>query len=351
MTELPETTPALVEMSQAEAYEHVTRIKAHSSTVRRLLLAMDERKGWKALGYDSMHKCLQCEFQDAQVSVNYLYRELKAAKIEKVLLPIGKSVGSIPESQLRPIAKLPVEQWSSAWSEVLATAPEKKVTAKHVESTVKRLSHKQQQPTMEVTEVVDLFDVGDWVEVRSDFGSKFWGQQGEVRGADTRKVVVRLYNGHVETFPPAHLEKVERVAAEDLTPRPSGFFQKGELVMIAVPASADASDRTHNGKWGIIRCKTENGWEVKVAGQKKIYKTEDLEPIEGVSDTFLGATYKIQKLLAYPELDDLDREILNLYLRRSTFTENHLRRLNQIWTSYPAGVLALIDGADEDERD
>lgn len=347
MIEQSETTSAISEMSREEAHEHVNEIKTHVSSMRRLLLALDERKGWAALGYDSMHKCLQCEFRDARVSANYLYRELRAARVEKVLLPMGKSIGDIPERQLRPITKLPVEQWSSAWNEVNTTAQSKRITAKHVEDTVKRLIYKQQTATV----TPELFIIGDWVEVRKNSESKYWGQQGEVKAVDTRRVVVHLYSGVRETFSPSQLEKVERVTVDMTAPSPFGFFQKGELVLIDVPMSSNASDRIHNGKWGIIRCKTQNAWEVKVSGTRKIYKTEDLEPMEGVSDTFRGSAYKIQKLLAYPKLDALERRILELFLHDQVFTEKHLHFLNQIWTSYPAGELALVDGADEEERD
>ena len=47
-------------------------------------------------------------------------------------------MGSTPESerQARPLAKLPAEEQPAAWKEAVETAPEGKVTAKHVEAVV-----------------------------------------------------------------------------------------------------------------------------------------------------------------------------------------------------------------------
>src|SRR5690606_26347192 len=45
------------------------------------------------------------------------------------------------ERQARPLTKLPPEQQREAWEEAVATAPDGRVTAAHVERTVKRLTY------------------------------------------------------------------------------------------------------------------------------------------------------------------------------------------------------------------
>jgi hypothetical protein len=47
-----------LEMSTIEARECVSEIKDHLNKVRALLLDLDERRGWKALGYESMRQCM-----------------------------------------------------------------------------------------------------------------------------------------------------------------------------------------------------------------------------------------------------------------------------------------------------
>lgn len=62
---------------------------------------------------------------------SYLYRQLEAAKTEKVISPIGEK--EIPESVLRPLTSLPPDQQREVFQKAVETAPEGKVTAKHVE--------------------------------------------------------------------------------------------------------------------------------------------------------------------------------------------------------------------------
>jgi len=65
------------------------------------------------------------EFSNSQA---YLYRQLEAAKTEKVISPIGEK--EIPESQLRPLTRLKddPEKQRVAWTRAVETAPEGKVT-------------------------------------------------------------------------------------------------------------------------------------------------------------------------------------------------------------------------------
>lgn len=65
----------------------------------------------------------------------HAYRLMEAAEVTSNLSPIGDILPAT-ESQARPLAKLPAEEQPAAWKEAVETAPEGKVTAKHVEAVV-----------------------------------------------------------------------------------------------------------------------------------------------------------------------------------------------------------------------
>ncbi|MCL4301147.1 MAG: hypothetical protein KJ077_35775 [Anaerolineae bacterium] len=131
-TDLTIITP----MTETEARVLIEEIKTDISAVGAKLLELHEREGWKALGYSSWRECVMQEF-DFQSS--HVYRLLDFAKIQRVLSPIGENGYPLPsaESVARPLAALPdPEQQREAWQTAVDTAPNGKVTAKHVESVV-----------------------------------------------------------------------------------------------------------------------------------------------------------------------------------------------------------------------
>ena len=88
---------------------------------------------WQALGYASWLECTKAEFEQSQV---HLTRQLTAAVIERELVPTGTN-SAIPESQLRPLARLtPLEQ-PMAWDEANART-DGKPTACHTCHTKKK---------------------------------------------------------------------------------------------------------------------------------------------------------------------------------------------------------------------
>jgi hypothetical protein len=150
-----ETRPAAV--ARPLAAEHaraiVEAIHERVEQIRDLVLELYEREGWKSLGYESWEKCVTAEFDRDR---SYLYRQLRAAMIEREIAPskidadpklspmgdkstlMGSREPVIPERQLRPLAELPEGHRKEAWEEARATAPDGKVTAKHVQATVDR---------------------------------------------------------------------------------------------------------------------------------------------------------------------------------------------------------------------
>lgn len=120
-------------MTEAEARRCAEQIRRGMADVRYLLLDFHEREGWRALGYQNWRECAMTEFG---YNERYVYYLLDAAKVERNLCTIVQKPESLPESQLRPLAPLEPEAQREVWTKAVETAPEGKITAKHVEQTV-----------------------------------------------------------------------------------------------------------------------------------------------------------------------------------------------------------------------
>jgi hypothetical protein len=122
-------------MDTAEARQIVKNINRHADAMRRDLLELHDREGWRALGYPSWRDCVQAEFAQ---SAAYLYRQLAAAKIE---LAIDSPIGEIPESHLRPLAQLDTpKQQRQAFTRADQLAGAAPRTAKHVQQAVQEIA-------------------------------------------------------------------------------------------------------------------------------------------------------------------------------------------------------------------
>ena len=104
-------------------------IKRHINTTRYLLLDMRDRKGWKALGYESFKAYGEKElgYQEA-----HIYRLVEAAEVSLQIgySPLGES--SPKETHLRPLKSIPEEVRKEIWDEATRKAEEEhaKLTAK-----------------------------------------------------------------------------------------------------------------------------------------------------------------------------------------------------------------------------
>lgn len=140
------------DMNREEAVATCDTIRRGLGEIRDLALDLHDRNGWAALGYPTWGACVSSEFA---ASYRHINRQLQAALIEKEIIdaeaksdaigPIGPIAQAntvvkeaIPESQLRPLAAVKPGKRSDVWKEAKATAPEGKVTAKHVRETVDR---------------------------------------------------------------------------------------------------------------------------------------------------------------------------------------------------------------------
>lgn len=104
-------------MDRAEATQLVKRIRDGIENLRSLVWELDQRQGWKALGYASWRDCVLSEFGD-KTSITHLYRLYTAAEIEAELSPIGDThVGLIPEGSLRPLSAIPQGERKEVWDQ------------------------------------------------------------------------------------------------------------------------------------------------------------------------------------------------------------------------------------------
>lgn len=168
MSKLSEAEEAAVEvlapvMSEAEARQCVEALKSHLVSIRALLVELEERQGWKALGYSSMTACLISEFPGD--SKTKLIRALEAGRIERYQqVPIGTYL----ESQLRPLFKLAPEQWKPTLEKAHQYAGNGRLTATHVSKATVELRSVQLSQIQLVTPSVLPYQAGDIVLINCE---------------------------------------------------------------------------------------------------------------------------------------------------------------------------------------
>ena len=132
-----------LEMTLDEARETDRLIKRHINTTRYLLLDMRDRKGWKALGFESFKEYGEKELGYEE---RYIYRLVDAAEIG---LQIGTDqlVSQPAESQLRPLKSVPEDERKAIWEEATRKAEEEhaKLTAKRIEQEVDEWKRRNQE--------------------------------------------------------------------------------------------------------------------------------------------------------------------------------------------------------------
>jgi len=123
-------------LSPKEARYVCDQIKYNERSNRQLLLVLWEGEGWRALGYKSWRECVAEEFQQSQ---RHCYQLLAAAQVGRNLCAIAQNPDDIPESHLRPLAKLEPELQVQAYQEALAEVGEnRRLTGDKVKKVVNR---------------------------------------------------------------------------------------------------------------------------------------------------------------------------------------------------------------------
>jgi hypothetical protein len=129
--------------SEAQTLAHYEAIIAQGLKVfvevGQALLAIREQKLYRE-AFGTFEDYLR---QRWDLSRSYAHRLIDAAEVTERLLPVG-NILPVNEAQARPLASLPPEQQPTVWQEVVTTAPDGKITAKHVQQVVTRA--KEQTP-------------------------------------------------------------------------------------------------------------------------------------------------------------------------------------------------------------
>lgn len=133
-------TALLPMMTADQARQCADQIRRGMSNVGQLLLDFHEREGWRALAYGSWRECAMTEFGYGQSRV---YQLMEAARVERNISTIVEKPVKIIESQARPLAPLEPAAQGAVWARAVETAPDGKVTAKHVEQTVTEWKYNQ----------------------------------------------------------------------------------------------------------------------------------------------------------------------------------------------------------------
>ncbi|MDJ0719524.1 MAG: hypothetical protein QNJ54_35775 [Prochloraceae cyanobacterium] len=313
-------------MTPDEARQCIEEIKGHLNSVRKLLLELEERRGWEVLGYKSMRQCMLNEFTHSKA---HLYRELKAGKVEKKVSPMG-DIGIIPERQLREIGKLPEQQWSSAWEQIVETAPPKGVTTSHVAKTVAQIK------SLGTAEIDREFVLGEWVRVKTRRRSSNWdGMRGVVTKVEEYEITVQLDDDSKQLlrFYRDELVKIDAPNRE-LNQLIEQVDRIGDLVTIDCPGEAEFSQRLYNGYWGQVISMGDGVVEVVVKGKPVKFMKSDVKPVDNPTPVLREIVEKVNQLLSREDLDELDKQILEFYVGRFSFTDNQLKRLEQVWDTY-----------------
>jgi hypothetical protein len=217
-------------MSKSEARQCVETIRSNSISIRLLVLELDERRGWQALGYSSMTACLVAEFPGE--SKTKLVRALEAARIERnQQVPIGTYL----ESQLRPLYRLAPNQWKPALDKAHQIADRKKLTAGHVAKAVTEIMTVH-SPENESTRLsTRLCDSGDIVLIKPNTTNR----QPYVQYKNCWAVVNKAYThgaevtivGQVVYVPWSALKKVEPLdeAFRQIARRTTTLLERNDL--------------------------------------------------------------------------------------------------------------------------
>lgn len=142
----------LIEQDRLEHQEQIIErgLKTFYEVGGALSIIRDDRL------YRKTHKTFEDYCQDRWgISRVHAHRLIGASDVIDNLLPIGNKPTT--ESQARPLSRLPAEQQAAAWQQANDTAPNGKVTAKHVEQTVKEF---KQQATPKAANYITLEDWG-----------------------------------------------------------------------------------------------------------------------------------------------------------------------------------------------
>lgn len=145
------------DLSRLEA----TELERHEAVIGRGLDTFIEvGTALMAIRDDRLYRVSHRAFEDYcrerwGISRVHAHRLIESASIVNNLLPIGNTPQT--ESQARPLARLEPEQQRAAWEDAVASAPNGKPTARHVEDAVARIIPQPEASQRSVPVHAELF--------------------------------------------------------------------------------------------------------------------------------------------------------------------------------------------------
>jgi hypothetical protein len=132
MTEAPPNTiPMPVLMGVDEARGLIQKVNACVNEAKWALLELEEREGWKALGYSSWRECAAQEFK---LSERHVYRLLTIAKVSKRICLAGQTV-QLSERVAEQLNKYPEEKQKKIYRKSLEYSEGEQITADDIRET------------------------------------------------------------------------------------------------------------------------------------------------------------------------------------------------------------------------
>jgi hypothetical protein len=211
-------------MDEREARDCVESIRRGVESIRRLIFDLYSRRGWQALGYATWAACVTAEFNQSR---GYLYRQLQAAFIESEINPQGE-IGTIPESVVRPLARLPEGERAEVYHAAVASAPDGRPTAAAVQRIVTSVrvspgaADQSTRPVFSVHRVIPkpslrTIDDAEWLATRGEDGPPG-------PGSESRPFAINDYWYRIEYHPKAPRDERAAGAVAVLAARGPGVY-------------------------------------------------------------------------------------------------------------------------------
>ncbi|MEG4929553.1 hypothetical protein [Microcoleus sp. F10-B2] len=280
-TDRPKLT---AQMGRKEAEQITNDIRANFDSLGKMLLEVRERKGFLALGYQSLESYCLTEFGKGKARV---YQLIEEAKIEEgITAELAASDSPIkslkmPGTYLRELKVLetPRQQIEAiAYANKLAQNEGKtKATKTHLQAAVNKLNPKKTEQTREIFKTIG-FDKGAEVEVLE---GRAKGERGIIRKVDKKGAHVELYSGNSmpiawdiselrivpETDRPKHPATMDTINIGDTVRIFSSNKNKGKTGEIAARI---------NDKIAVVRVETGNS-EIPYAELEKVEIAEETQ--------------------------------------------------------------------------
>ncbi|MDZ4876778.1 MAG: hypothetical protein CLLPBCKN_006213 [Chroococcidiopsis cubana SAG 39.79] len=264
-------------MTVEEARATIKQINGLCNQIRALLVELETREGYLALGFNSMAQLMNSNlFVKARST---LHKELLAGRIETQYLHVP--VGTFSESHLRPLAKLKPEYYIEVLSQATQSAGARPMTARDVSAAV---------ATMLLTD----------------------------KNAAKRSIV----------------DVVKERTLVPLCDRSQCRIEDASVVR----GFKNADLRPYDGYWGIIQHISEHFYHIYISlkGETIQCREEEVEPIdlsEGDRITLLSVSSRVSNLLK-AELEAVDYAILETIQRSLYLTPRQLMHLELMEKDY-----------------